>query len=170
VADRAVEGVFYVLDRAAGRILVSVDGGASFQPSVTGLPALQFWQGAQLISAPGKPRDLWLALPERLVRIPGVDAKAQTLRNVVDPWRIALGKAAEGAAHPALYVWGRVLIGGQPVDGLFRSTDGGGSFVRIDDDRHRYGRLNAMAADPLEFGIVYLAPEGRGVVIGKPRT
>lgn len=170
VADRAIEGVFYVHDRAAGRILVSVDGGASFQPNVTGLPPLQAWQSAQLVTAPGKPRDLWLALPDRLLHMAGAEAKAQTLRNVVEPWRIALGKAAEGATYHALYVWGRVLIGGKPVDGLFRSTDAGASFLRIDDDSHRYGRLNAMAADPLEFGTVYLAPEGRGVIIGKPRA
>ena len=96
--------------------------------------------------------------------------QAQTLRNVVEPWRIALGKAAEGAAYHTLYVWGRVLVGGKQVDGLFRSTDAGASFLRIDDDQHRYGRLNAMAADSLEFGVVYLAPEGRGVIIGKPKA
>lgn len=170
VADRAVEGVFYVHDRANGRVLVSVDGGASFQPSITGLPKLQAWQGAQLISAPGKPRDLWLATPGGLLHIAGADAKAQTLRAVAEPWRVAVGKAAAGASDHAVYVWGRVLVGGNPVEGLFRSTDGGASFQRIDDDRHRYGRLGALAADPLEFGVVYLAPEGRGVIIGKPRA
>jgi len=170
VADRAVEGVFYVHDRANGRILVSVDGGASFQPSITGLPKLQAWQGAQLIAAPGKARDLWLCLPNSLLHIPGADAKAQTVRNVAEPWRVAVGKAAEGASYHAVYVWGRVLVGGNPVEGLFRSIDGGASFQRLNDDRHRFGRLTALAADPLEFGTVYLAPEGRGVVIGKPKA
>jgi hypothetical protein len=169
VADRALEGVFYVHDRANGRILVSVDGGASFQPSITGLPKLQAWQGAQLISAPGKPRDLWLALPDSLVHIPGADAKAQAVRAVAEPWRVAVGKAAEGASYHAVYVWGRVVVGGNPVEGLFRSIDGGTSFQRINDDRHRFGRLGALAADPLEFGVVYVAPDGRGVIMGKPR-
>ncbi|HEV6965460.1 MAG TPA: sialidase family protein [Roseateles sp.] len=170
VADRAVEGVFYVHDRAAGRILVSVDGGATFTPALTGLPKLEAWQHAQLVCAPGQARDLWLCLPDGLLHVAGADARAQTLRGVVEPWRVAIGKAAEGAAYHAVYVWGRVLVGGDPVEGLFRSTDAGASWQRINDDRHRYGRLNAMAADPLEFGVVYLAPEGRGVVIGKPRA
>lgn len=170
VADRAVEGVFYVHDRASGRVLVSVDGGASFQPGVTGLPKLETWQTAQLICAPGRARDLWLALPDGLVHVPGIDARAKTMPGVVEPWRVAVGKAAEGASYHAVYVWGRVLVNGDPVEGLFRSIDGGASWQRINDDRHRYGRLNAMAADPLEFGVVYVAPEGRGVIIGKPRA
>jgi hypothetical protein len=169
VADRTVEGVFYVYDRAHGRILVSVDGGASFLPGVAGLPRLESWQGADLVCAPGRLRDLWLALPDGLLHIPGVDARARTMRGVVEPWRVAIGKAAAGAAYHTVYVWGRVLVAAEPVEGLFRSIDGGASFQRINDDRHRYGRLNAMVADPLEFGVLYLAPEGRGVVMGRPR-
>jgi len=171
VADRAVEGVFYVLDRANGRVLVSVDGGASFQPAITGLPKLESWRAAQLVCAPGQARDLWLATHEGLVHIAGVGAKAKTIRGVAEPWRVAIGKAAEGASYHAVYVWGQVAVGGgEPAEGLFRSIDAGASWQRINDDRHRYGRLNALAADPLEFGVVYLAPEGRGVIIGKPKA
>lgn len=170
VADRTVEGVFHVFDRANGQILTSTDGGASFQPGITGLPRLQNWQSAQLVCAPGQLRDLWLALPDGLLHLPGVDSKPQGVRAVVEPWRVAIGKAAPGAAYHAVYVWGRVKVGGQDVEGLFRSVDAGATWQRINDDAHRYGRLNALAADPLEFGVVYLAPEGRGVVIGKPRA
>ena len=171
VADGAVEGVFYVHDRAGGRILVSVDGGATFQTGITGLPKLENWRSAQLICAPGKPRDLWLALPDGLINFAGPDSKARGIRGVVEPWRVAVGKAAEGAAYHAVYVWGRVKVNGDDgTEGLFRSIDAGASWQRINDDRHRYGRLNALAADPLEFGVVYLAPEGRGVIIGKPKA
>jgi hypothetical protein len=51
---------------------------------------------------------------------------------------------------------------------LFRSDDAGASFKRINDDRHRFGRLVAMAADPLEHGKLYVAPQGRGVLVGQP--
>jgi hypothetical protein len=91
------------------------------------------------------------------------------VRSVAEPWRVAIGKAAPGASYHAVYLWGRVLVGGNAVEGLFRSIDGGASFQRINDDRHRFGRLGALAADPLEFGVVYLAPEGRGVIMGTPR-
>ena len=53
---------------------------------------------------------------------------------------------------------------------LFRSDDAGAHFTRIDDDRHRYGLLLSLTADPLEYGTVYLAPHGRGVIVGKPRV
>ena len=60
-------------------------------------------------------------------------------------------------------------MGGQPVEGLFRSDDAGASFARIDDDSHRYGLLLSLTADPLQYGTVYVAPHGRGVIVGKPR-
>jgi len=170
VADRAIEGVFYVHDRANGQILISVDGGQSFQPGVTGLPKLEVWQTAQLLCAPGAARDLWLVLHDRLLHFPGVDLPVQTLAAVVEPWMIALGKGAPGASYHSLYVWGRVGAGAAVSEGLFRSDDAGKSFQRINDDRHRYGRLLSMAADPLEHGTVFLAPHGRGVVVGRLRA
>lgn len=171
VADRMVEGVFYVHDRANGRVLVSTDGGLQFGPAITGLPLVAHWQSAQLVCAPGRLRDLWLALPEALVHFPGADQPPLTLKPVAEPWMIALGKGAPGAAYHSLYVWGRVQVKGAAVaEGLFRSDDAGASFQRVNDDGHRYGRLLSMAADPLEHGIVYLAPHGRGVLVGKPRA
>jgi hypothetical protein len=86
---------------------------------------------------------------------------------------MALGRGKPGAAYRhSLYLWGQVRPGreGAPVEGVFRSDDGGASFQRINDDAHRYGRLLSMAADPRHHGIVYLAPHGRGVVMGRPRA
>jgi len=171
IADRAIEGVFYVLDRAQGRVLTSVDGGQRFQPAIEGLPRLADFQYGQLLCAPGRGRDLWLALPDGLFHLPAVDQPMQPAKPVAEAWMMALGKAAAGASYHAIYVWGRVSVGGaSPAEGLFRSDDAGQSFVRIGDDLHRYGRLLAMAADPLEHGTVFLAPHGRGVVVGKPRA
>jgi len=169
VADRTVEGVFYVHDRGAGQILVSVDGGQSFSPAITGLPKVEQWQSSQLVCAPGALRDLWLALPDQLVHFAGADKPARALKPVVEPWLIALGKSqTEGGSH-SLYVWGKVAVGAAISEGLFRSDDGGASFVRINDDGHRFGRLLSMSADPLEHGTLYLAPHGRGILMGRPR-
>ena len=169
VADRQVDGVFYAHDRAAGEILVSVDAGLSFRTSITGLPKLASWQSSQLVAAPGAVRDLWIALHDTLVHLSGVDKAPLTIRNVAECWKVALGKAAPGADYAAVYLWGKLLVNGQPVEGLFRSDDAGGQFTRIDDDRHRYGLLLSLTADPLEYGTVYVAPHGRGVIVGKPR-
>ncbi|UXH80715.1 hypothetical protein [Roseateles amylovorans] len=174
VADRAVEGVFYLLDRAQGRVLMSVNGGQSFAPALTGLPALNDGQNAQLISAPGRGRDLWLALPHGLFRLSGTEnalGAPSAIPPVAEAWMVALGKAAPGAPYHAIYVWGRVSAGGaSPVEGYFRSDDEGRHFVRIGDALHRYGRLLSMTADPLTHGTVFLAPHGRGVIIGRPQS
>jgi hypothetical protein len=159
-----------VHDQPNGQILVSVDGGKSFKPSFVGLPKLQGWQSAQLICAPGALRDLWLALPDMLLHFPPGDQPMKTIRNVLEPRLVAVGKGAAGASYHSVYVWGKVKVGSTESEGVFRSDDAGSSFVRIDDDRHRYGALMSLTADPLEHGTVYVAPHGRGIVVGKPRA
>lgn len=172
LADRTVDAVFYVHDPAAGEIRISVDGGRSFATGITGLTKVDpRWQSAGMAVAPGKVRDLWVALPDGLLHLPGLEGRTKIVRGVEEAWLVALGKGAPGAAYHSVYVWGRVGVGAAPaVEGLFRSDDAGGSFRRIDDDRHRYGRLLALAADPLEHGTVYVAPHGRGIIMGRPRA
>lgn len=170
VADREAEDVFYVHDRAGGQVLASADGGQTFKPIITGLPKVESWQTAQLVCAPGAVRDLWLALPDGLLHLSGPDKPARTIKGVAEPWMVALGKAAPGRAYHSVYVWGKVNTGGALVEGLFRSDDGGARFQRINDDRHRFGELLSMSADPLEHGTLFIAPHGRGVIVGRPRT
>jgi hypothetical protein len=114
-------------------------------------------------------RELWLGMSEGLLHLPGGDKPARTIKGVDEAWLIALGKAAPGAAYHSLFVWGKLKLGGDLVEGLFRSDDAGFRFKRIDDKLHRYGRLLSMTADPLDHGVIYLAPHGRGVVVGRMR-
>jgi len=171
VAEKHAEGVFYVFDFTRGQVLVSVDAGESFVPSLTGLTALAAWQRGVLLSAPGKLRDLWIGLPDGLLHVGGVDERARTLKGVMGVERIALGKGAPGAAYHSVYLAGRVQgPGGSERLGLFRSDDAGTSFSAIDNDRQRFGAVLSLAADPLEHGTVYLGTRGRGVLVGKPQA
>lgn len=172
VAEKNVESVFYVFDITRGQVLVSVDAGESFTPSLTGLPTLNpSWQRGILLSAPGKLRDLWIGLPDALVHVGGVDERERTLKGVTGVERLALGKGAAGAAYHSVYLVGRMQHpNGGDLVGLFRSDDAGASFKAIDDERHRFGAVLSLAADPLEHGTVYLGTQGRGVFVGKPQS
>ena len=171
VAEKNAEGVFYVLDFVRGDVLVSVDAGQSFAPSLTGLPTLNpSWQRGFIVSAPGALRDLWIGLPDALVHVGGVDETARAIKRVTGVERLALGKAAPGAAYPSVYLVGRVITSmSTETTGLFRSDDGGASFALIDDARQRFGGVISLAADPLEHGTVYVGTRGRGVFIGRGR-
>lgn len=162
VADPMLDGVFYVHDRTGQQVLISTDSGASFRPVAKGLPKVEGWQSAHMVATPGRVRDLWLALPDGLYHSPEEKTAFKPVTGVDEAWLVSLGKAAKD--YPAIYLYGRVK--GQ--EGLWRSDDGGIHWVRINDDAHRYGRILVMAADPLEYGTVYIGPPGRGVIVGRP--
>lgn len=164
VADRAVDGVFYALDRAGQNILISIDAGASFQANIKGLPKIAGYQHAQLFAVPNRLRDLWLAAPDGLYHSPDKDTRMAPVSGVDEAWRVAFGKAAAGKTYPAVYLYGSV----RRQEGLWRSDDMGLTWVRIDDDQHRFGDIATLAADPLEYGTVYIGPGGRGLLVGKP--
>ncbi|WP_232793098.1 WD40/YVTN/BNR-like repeat-containing protein [Caulobacter hibisci] len=164
VADKVVERVFYVLDRVAGRILVSVDGGLTFTAIASGLPATQGWERAQLAVVPTRMRDLWIALPTGLVHSRDAGAPFKSVRKVDAAWSVSFGAPREKDGYPTVYLYGKVEGRG----GLWRSDDEGGSWTRINDDAHQFGDIHGLAGDLLDYGVVYIAPHGRGVLVGRP--
>lgn len=168
VAEKNAEGVFYVFDFTRGQVLTSVDAGQTFAVGVKGLPPLNpAWQRGFVLSAPGALRDLWIGLPDALVRVGGVDGRPLTIKQVVGAERLAFGKAAPGASYPSVYLAGRMTTPkGEAQQGLFRSDDAGASFRRLDDARQHFAGILSLAADPLEHGTVYVGTRGRGIFIG----
>jgi photosystem II stability/assembly factor-like uncharacterized protein len=154
IADKVNDAVFYAYDRSTGTVVVSRDGGASFAPLFTVAAG-----GGQLRAVPGREGDLWLATPTALyhnqVPVAGVDVA----------WQVTFGKAAPGAEYPAVFLWGKV----KGEEGLWRSDDAGTNWERINDDAHRFGQMRAIAGDPREYGTLYIAPDGRGVMVGKEK-
>jgi len=163
VADPRDDTVFYAFDKIGNVILRSADGGKRFAPMGVSLPKLERFQNAQLRAVPGRAGDLWLAAPSGLLHIAG--ATATPAPDVTDAWQVTFGKAAPGHDYPAVYLWGKV----KGVEGLWRSNDIGANWTRINDDAHRFGNMRAIAGDPREYGVLYIAPDGRGVMVGKPR-
>ena len=160
-ADRVNPNKFYIYDIASGTVYVSANAGAKFKAKASGLPA----GGGTLRAVPGLEGNLWLPGGSAgLYRSGNSGSSFARITSVQEAYQLGFGKAAPGQTHPAIYLWGRV----GNVTGIFRSDDEGITWVRINDDQHQYGWINAIIGDARTYGRVYLATGGRGIVYGEP--
>lgn len=160
VADRSSATTFYSL--ANGTLYVSTDGGATFAARTTGLPA------GRLTAVPGIAGDLWIASEDKgLLHSVNGGRTFSTLGTVQSASALGFGKAAPGAGYQALYLIGTV----KGVAGVFRSTDKGATWLRINDNAHQWGSIGSVgviSGDPNTFGRVYVGTNGRGLQYGDP--
>ena len=157
VADRISPKTLYIYDTAHGALQTSTNGGVSFTNTQTGLPT-----NGTLLAAYDATGDLWLATSSGLYH--GTQGGVLTpVSGVQSAWSIAAGAPPTGSTTLTLYLGAQLTAqSGQ----LFRSTDNGASWVRIDDAAHEYGYVDTIQADPRIFGRVYLGTGGRGIVYG----
>ncbi|HVZ85891.1 MAG TPA: exo-alpha-sialidase [Polyangia bacterium] len=181
VADRVDPKRFYALALFDGKLFESTDGALHFAARPLVLPGGLPKRGGngndnrtdrgddrggqdRLYTTPGRAGDLWLAAYEGLYHAP--DGNTFTRLPPVDQIHaFGFGKAAPGAKTPALYLVGTV----QGQRGFFRSTDGGASWLRINDDQHQWGLVLQITGDPKKFGRVYVGTHGRGTFYGDPK-
>lgn len=177
VADPVNPSKFYACDARSGDLFVSTNGAAMFAPFGAAVPRGErsprltggFGGGemASLSVAPGREGDLWLGFRrEGLYHSVNGGLSWVALKDVQQAVSVGFGKPAPGKSQPALYLAGRV----NQLEALFRSDDGGDSWVRINDDLHQFGAISQVTGDPRIFGRVYFATGGRGVVYGDPAT
>ncbi|MFD5519218.1 cellulose binding domain-containing protein [Streptomyces sp. NPDC127066] len=163
-SDRVDPKTFYGFK--SGRFYVSSDGGATFTASAAG--NLPTGDSARFKALPGTKGDVWLAGGASdgaygLWHSTDGGATFAKLSNVDQADTIGFGKAATGASYQTLYTSAK--IGG--VRGIFRSTDKGASWTRVNDDAHQWGWTGAaITGDPRVYGRVYVATNGRGIVYG----
>jgi hypothetical protein len=182
VADRRNPNKVYAYDSggawwaSAGKVYVSGDGGHSFtlsQASVTANLAPNAWWVTSMAVNPNAEGDLWLADGNAVYHSVDSGANWTKLGNFASVWgsnswpdlqgatAIALGKAKAGGSYPAaVYVVGTV----NGVWGVYRSDDGGATWVRHNDDAHQFGGIGVMAADQNVYGRVYVSGTGRGLL------
>ncbi|MCX5296996.1 RICIN domain-containing protein [Streptomyces sp. NBC_00193] len=160
VADRSSAKTFYSL--SDGTLHASTDGGATFTARAGNLPA------GRLTAVPGIAGDLWIAGADKgLLHSTDGGRTFTTLTTVRSGSALGFGKAAPGADYQALYLIGTV----KDVTGVFRSTDKGATWLRVNDDAHQWGSIGGVgviAGDPDTYGRVYVGTNGRGLQYGDP--
>lgn len=168
VGDQLDPDVFFAYKQYDGTFHKSTDKGVTFaQVSIPGKSDYSKFR-----PAPGRGGDLWLPLSRSDIKgallrskdggttwteVPGVDSC----------YAVGFGKAAPGAAYPAIYTYAAVA----GVRGVYQSIDEGATWKRIDDDRHRYGGLAngaLLIGDMNAFGVVYMSTAGRGIAARLP--
>jgi len=164
VGDPVNSNKFYAYNPGNGAVLVSTNGGASFSQagSVAG-------GGSKIIRlAPGVEGHIWIALNGGgLARSTNSGQSFSTINGVSNCGAVGFGIAASGANYPTIFIWGTI----NNVRGLYRSTDQGASWVRVNDDAHEYGgpgNGQFVQGDMNVFGRVYMSTAGRGIVYGSP--
>ncbi|NUS29909.1 MAG: 1,4-beta-glucanase [Streptomyces sp.] len=164
LADPADPALFYAYDTDTGTLFASTDGGVTFTARASGLPSgdSQF----ELVAAPGRSGDLWLSVKwNGLYRSTDGGASFEKVASCWASYTLGFGKAAEGAAYPAVYMVGST----ESITAVYRSDDEAKSWVRINDDRHQWGWTGeVITGDPRVHGRVYLATNGRGIQYGEP--
>ncbi len=167
-SDRVNPKKFYVFDALTGSVYVSADGGAHFEVTTRSQRAVPEYelQYASIVAVPGHEGDIWITTKETLARSTDSGKTWKKVSSVDAGHAVGFGKAAPGKDFPAVYITG--VVGG--VNGFFRSDDAGKHFVRINDDAHQYGTALVITGDPRIYGRVYVAPGGRGIVYGQPKS
>jgi hypothetical protein len=158
LADRVNPRVFYALERQGPAGFRSRDGGLSFERLTAALPGARLFDAC---AAPAREGWLWAVLDARLYQSEDGAASWAPISTPGPVSHVGLGHAT-GSAAATLFVVARA----GERDGFFRSADAGQSWQLINDDRHRFGQIRAIAGDPKHAGRFYLATGGRGVICG----
>ncbi|XHS77399.1 exo-alpha-sialidase [Burkholderiaceae bacterium UC74_6] len=165
IADPIKAAKFYGYDSQTGQVLVSTNAGVSFSAAATlptgGFPVLR--------AAPGREGDVWVALGSGgLTRSTDSGTSFNAIANVSYCGAVGFGKTMSGASYPTVFIWG---VAGGGKRGLYRSSDAGASWTRINDDAHQFGgpgNGQFVVGDMNTEGVVYMSTVGRGVVYGAP--
>ncbi|MVT12082.1 T9SS type A sorting domain-containing protein [Chitinophaga tropicalis] len=168
VADQVNPNYFYIYNPGNGQMLRSSNKGVSF--SVAGTPGASTanypWESAQIRTAPGLEGHVWVPLGRNGLKYSSnYGAAYTTVSDVTYCKTVGMGKAMSGSSYPTVFIWGTV----SGVTGLFRSTDQGATWTRINDDANEFAGAPLLVGDMNVAGRVYMsAGGGRGLIYWDP--
>lgn len=161
IADPLNPAKFYAYNSSDGFMYVSTNSGTNFfqSGSVGTGGSLTF------CATPGFEGHIWVALGGNGLKYSTNSGAAFVNGNVNTCDAIAFGKTTPGATYPTLFIWGKPIS--SSTSGMYKSTNQGATWVRVNDDAHEYGgRGNAglIEGDKNVHGRVYMSSAGRGVI------
>ncbi len=162
VADRVNPQKFYAV--SGGVFYVSTNGGYNFK--ATGAIVTD---ESVPVTVGDKEGHVWLVSGGMVMYTEDEGKTFEVLKNI-NADAIGFGAPEKEGDYMAIYVMGNDEVDGNENpqgDGIYRSTDKGKTWQKINDDQHLFGNLtHAITGDSEIFGRVYFATNGRGIVMG----
>jgi len=155
VADKVNDNRFYAI--ADGTFYYSEDGAKTFTKSDALVAS-----GATLYTSANAEGDVWICSGMLMHSTDG--GKTFEAIKTIKADCIGFGAGETENDPMAIYAMGTVEELG---DGIFRSTDNGQTWDKLNDNNHLFGNLTkSITGDSDIFGRVYFATNGRGIVMG----
>lgn len=176
-SNKATTNRFYIYKPDFGfwRSNTGSTAGASFsQVTGNGLPTFTSWSAGRrygIRTVPGQDGGVWICLDDGVTGS-GVYKSTDSgttftrLSNVKSAEFLAFGLKATGSSSPAtVYMFGQLTADTQ--NWLYRSTDMGSTWTKINDTAHTFGSgVKALEGDRKTYGRVYVGTAGRGSFYG----
>jgi hypothetical protein len=183
-SDRVNPKKFYIFDSEDSNgmtpLYLSTDGGQTFTEA-----SIPSSYDISLAVSPAAEGDLWLTSYNGLFHSTDSGATFTQVTGAQNSYELSFGAAAPGATYPAIYMVGQLtaddtcsqnnpssdadVIGyltNVMSECIYRSIDGGSTFVRINQFNTQFGYSNVISGDPRVFGRIYIGTAGRGIVEG----
>lgn len=177
---------FYAYENTTGTVFTSLDGAATFTPATAKIPGTYGYLRSAIRAVPGFEGHFYVTTQntgfrsglyksidsgKTLLPISGTGDRGKPLTvnaSIVTIQTFGFGKGSPQRKYPALYADGIInLPDTGETDGIFRSDDGGTSWVKINDDKHQF-RVDVLVGDSRTPGRVYIGTSGRGIIYADP--
>lgn len=160
-----VNGDFYLYDNRTGDFSVSTDGGKTFEKRMP-LPAGNDEQKLAIIAPHNQCGHLFAALGREGLYTTTNGGEAWTKSTeFASALLIAAGKGITEDAYPAIYLFGKKK--NSETCRFYRSTDGGETWLLVNEEARAGNGTQALCADRNVFGRFYVATNGTGVFVAE---
>ncbi len=156
-ADRVDPNVYYAT--CDGQFYVSTDGGYNFKPT-----GQMVAESAEPVSVVGEAGNVWLASTTMIMYTEDYGETFENVKTLTSVDCIGFGAGKNENSYPVIYAIGD---DGENGSGIYASENKGKSWTKINDDSHNFGNLNGfITGDSNVYGRVYIATNGRGIIMG----